>query len=114
MSRGSRSTQSKGGTAILSASTGKLLHWLPGKGGSNMSASGRYVAFSSLDKVFLLDGATGRITRIAVVPAAMSKIVNVVLDGNTIWWAVATQTRGSHGDENNPADFTTTLYKRTI
>jgi hypothetical protein len=49
----------KGGTAILSAATGKLLHWLPGKGGANMSASGRYAVFSSLYKVFLLDGATG-------------------------------------------------------
>jgi hypothetical protein len=104
----------KGGTAILSASTGTLLRWLPGKGGWNMSANERYAAFSNSSKVFLLDGATGRITQVAAVRAAKSKIVNVVLDGKAIWWAVATQTPGSHGDETNPLDFTTTLYERAL
>jgi hypothetical protein len=104
----------KGGTAILSASTGKLLHWLPGKGAGNMSASGRYAVFSNYSKVYLLDGATGRITRIAVVPSATSTVINAVLDGKMIWWAVAKRAPGRKGDVFDPADFTTTMYRRAL
>jgi hypothetical protein len=76
-----------------------------------MSANGRSVAFSSPQKVFLLDGQTGRITRIAVAPAH-SWVVNAVLRPNAIWWAVATETPGSHGDADNPVDYTTTFYEQ--
>jgi hypothetical protein len=43
-----------------------------------------------------------------------SRVVNAVRHGRTIWWAVATITPGSHGDEFDPADFTTTFYERPL
>lgn len=105
---------SHGGMEIHSAITGRLLRWLPGKGGPYLSASGGHVVFWSQSKVFALDGATGKITRIAVVPSAHSSVVGASLDGDTVYWATATKTPHSRGDADNPADFTTTIHERRL
>jgi hypothetical protein len=105
---------SHGGIEVRSVTTGRLLRWLPGKGGPYLSASGRYVVFWSRYKVFALDGATGKITQVAVVPAARSNVVGAVIVGQTIYWAAATTTPGSHDDIDVPADFTTTIYERQL
>jgi hypothetical protein len=105
---------SHGGIEVRSATTGRLLRWLPNKGGPYLSASGRYVVFWNRYKVFALDGATGKITQLAVVSAARSNVVGAVLAGGTVYWAVATTTPGAHGDIDKPSDFTTTIYKRQL
>jgi hypothetical protein len=105
---------SHGGIEIRSALTGRLLRWLPGKGGPYLSASGGHVVFWSFSKVFSLDGATGKITQVAVVPAARSHVVGAVLDGDTVYWGTATKTPHSRGDADDPADFTTTIHERRL
>jgi hypothetical protein len=103
------------GVEIHDARTGKLLRWLSRLAAPYMSASGRYAVFSThFDSVWLLDGTTGAIRRVAKTNYGRSRIIEATISQRAVWWAVATKTPGSHGDTDNPADFVTSIHRDVL